>query len=99
MCYFLHFYSRLKEPLCLGLCALTKLIKKSICAKFPGQIPFGILREDIEITALAESESLVAQDRLEPLCKGLCLKTAKLVYKTLWIAMWPVCQLKPPFGR
>ena len=72
-----------------------KMLKK-ICALFPGQLPFGILREANEVTAVAEMENLVAQDdRLEPYCLGLC----KLTYKVLWVVMWPVCQLVPPFGR
>ena len=75
---------------CLGLCALTKLIKKTICAKFPGQFPLGMLREDSAVTAVAE---MVAHDR-KP-CLGVC----KATYITLWLVTYPMCQLKPPFGR
>ena len=78
------------SPPLLGLSALTKLIKKTICAKFPGQLPFGILREDSAVTAVAE---MVAHDR-KP-CLGVC----KATYITLWLVTYPMCQLKPPFGR
>ena len=78
---------------CLGLCALTAVIKKKICAKFPGQFPFGILRVANDVAEMAESKNLVAQDRAP--CLGLCA----LTYKILWVATYPMCQLKPPFGR
>ena len=92
------------EPLCLGLCKLFKTVYvvtfkvtlKKICAKFPGQFPFGILREDTDVTEFtSESKSLVAQEKLEPFCLGLC----KLTYKLFWLSAWPACQLVPPFGR
>ena len=97
---FSHFSYRL-EPFCFGVCALIKLIKKTICAAFPGQFPFGILREDSDVTGVAALENSAAlaefsvENRLEPFCLGLC----KLTYKILWIVTWPMCQLKPPFGR
>ena len=69
---------------------------KKICKKLPFQLPFGILREDSDVTEFtSESKSLVAQDKLEPFCLGLCA----LTYKLLWIIFWPICQFKPPFGR
>ena len=75
---------------CLGLCALTKLTIKTICAKFPGQLPFGILREDHAVTAVAE---MVAQNR-KP-CLGIC----KATYITLWLVTKPICMWKFPTGR
>ena len=89
---------------CLGLCALLltldpgfietfKLIKKKICAKFPGQLPFGILRSDNEETAVSELGNLVAQDR------GPCLGLCKATYISLWLITKPVCKWKFPFGR
>ena len=69
-----------------------KATLKAICAKFPLQLPFGILREANEVTAVAEMENLVAQDRAP--CLGVCAIT----YMVLWLALWPICQLVPPFG-
>ena len=78
-----------------GVKGLVKAIK-IICAKLPFQLPFGILREDSDVTEFtSESKSLVAQDKLEPFCLGLC----KLTYIFLWIFYWPLCQFLPPFGR
>ena len=82
------------------------MIKKKICAKFPGQIPFGILREANDVTGVADLENSAPLAELgsgvqmrAPCLGGLCKPVLKLTYKTLWLVTWPVCQFKPPFGR
>ena len=81
--------------ICVVLVVGFKMLKK-ICAKLPFQLPFGILREDSDVTEFtSESKSLVAQDKLEPFCLGLCL----LAYKFIWIIFWWPCQFLPPVGR
>ena len=78
----------------------SALVFKPLCAKFPFQFPFGILREANDVTEGADTESSVAlaqlgsEDRLEPFCLGLCL----IAYAVLWLIMWPICQFYPPFG-
>ena len=91
------------EPFCLGLCALTKLIKKKICAKFPGQVPFGPLRRANDVTGVADLENSAALAELgsEDIQERgpFVVVILPVVYKTLWLVTWPVCQFKPPFGR
>ena len=66
-----------------------------ICKWFPGQLPAGILRE----AEVAESNSMVAEERAP--CKGLCLLGGikKVTYKMLWVATFPLCKLLFPTGR
>ena len=75
------------------------LMATPVCKWFPGQLPFGILREANEVTEVAQSNSMVAEERAP--CKGLCLlgSIKKLTYKMLWVVTFPLCKFLFPTGR